>query len=133
MSHCTNFDFQYTDRDLICSAFQALNLKWKDDVVYSYASQADKEAGIVETSWPAIIAEKNGFNYFMKNKGKYYILGIEKHDMSSYDRQIAKEMADEFRNTYIKEVAKIVVEDMNSQGQQAILEEAPGGYEIKFD
>ena len=132
MSHCTKFDFQYTDRKIICRTFQALNLEWEDGVVSTYASSADKKANIVKSYLSAIIAKKNGFSYFMEVRDKYYELVIEKHDMSAYDLQIAQEMAEEFRNTYIKEVAKVVVKKMESQGKQAKLEKTSSGYEIRF-
>ena len=52
--------------------------------------------------------------------------------MTSAEANISRQMAEEFKQTYIKEVAKEVVKQMNAKGETAILEEKPSGYEIRF-
>ena len=133
MSHCTTFDFQYTCRKIICRTFQTLGLDWEDGIVANFSSSYTKALNIGgKNETPAIVAKRNGFQYFMMNMGAYYELLMEKHNMSFADKKLSKQMADEFRRTYIKEVAKEVINQMNNKGENAILEEASLGYEIKF-
>lgn len=133
MSHCTRFDFQYTSRKMICRSFQALGLKYEDGIVTTFSSNLTKQLGIGgKNETPAIIAERDGFHYFMVNKGGYYELLMEKHNITPADMETGKQMADEFKRTYVKEVAMDVVDKLNQQGNPAILNEALSGYEIKF-
>lgn len=90
MSHCTTFEFQYTNRKLIIKSFEQLDLNWKNDIVCSYASAYDKERGIIQSKRPAIVAESNGFNYFMCNEGNYYELSVEKHNMNWKEEAYAR-------------------------------------------
>lgn len=133
MSHCTTFKFQYTSRQIICRAFQALGLNWEDGQVAEFSSIFTKKLGILgENETPAIIAERDGFHYFMMNRGNYYELLMEKHNMTSKEQRISKKLAAEFQTAYIQEVAKDVVKLMNNNGETAILEKTVFGYEIKF-
>ena len=133
MSHCTKFDFQYTSRKIICRTFQTLGLDWNDDIVATYSSTLTKTLGIGgKDKTPAIVAERDGFQYFMMNMGAYYELLMERHNMTSDEANISRQMAEEFKQTYIKEVAKEVVKQMNAKGETAILEQTAKGYEIRF-
>ena len=133
MSHCTKFDFQYTSRKIICRTFDSLGLDWSDNFVATYSSTLAKTLRIGgKDETPAIIAERDGFQYFMMNMGTYYELLMEKHNMTSDEADISKQMANEFKLTYIKEVAKEVVKQMNAKGENAILKEISSGYEIRF-
>lgn len=49
-------------------------------VVYSYDSGYAKSLGIASEERPAIVAESNGFNYFMEDFGNHYELSVEKHN-----------------------------------------------------
>lgn len=132
MSHCTNFKFQYTDRKLITQAFSNLGLECKDSVVYSYDSGYAKSLGIAFEERPAIVAESNGFNYFMEDFGNYYELSIEKHNMSSSEERIATRMGKEFQKQYVKCAAQQVIKQMEQNGHSCLLAENSDGFEIKF-
>lgn len=133
MSHCTKFKFQYTSRKIICRTFQTLGLDWEDGQVAEFSSTFTKKLGIFgENETPAIIAERDGFQYFMMNMGGHYELLMEKHNMTSIEQRQSREMATEFQQTYIQEVAKDVVKQMNNNGETAILEQTTSGYEIRF-
>ena len=132
MSHCTNFKFQYTDRKLITQAFSNLGLECKDSVVYSYDSGYAKSLGIASEERPAIVAESNGFNYFMEDFGNYYELSIEKHNMSSSEERIATRMGKEFQKQYVKCAAQQVIKQMEQNGHSCLLAENSDGFEIKF-
>lgn len=133
MSHCTKFDFQFTSRKCIIRAFESLGLDWQDSFVAWYSSTLTKKLGVFgENKTPAIVAERNGFQYFMLVKDGYFELLMEKHNMNSSEEFVSKQMADEFRQMYIQEVAKDVVKQMNNKGENAVLEKATDGFEIKF-
>lgn len=132
MSHCTNFEFQYTDRKLITQTFCNLELKCEDGIVCSYDSEYDKALGISSEERPAIVAESNGFKYFMEDFGHHYELSIEKHNITSADERIAKQMGKEFQKQYVKCAAQQVMKQMEQNGHSCLLEENYEGFEIKF-
>ncbi len=132
MSHCTSFKFQYTDRKLIAQAFSNLGLECKDSVVYSYDSGYAKSLGIASEERPAIVAESNGFNYFMEDFGNHYELSVEKHNMSLSEERIARRMGKEFQKQYVKCAAQQVIRQMEQNGHSCLLAENSDGFEIKF-
>ena len=132
MSHCTQFEFQYTDKQLIIQAFEKLGLKCKNDKVYSYASSYDKERGIACDERDAIVAQNRGFNYFMENFGNHYELSIEKHNMNQKETHYSVQMGAEFKKQYIKCAAERVIQQMTQNGQNCLMEENSQGFEIKF-
>lgn len=132
MSHCTNFEFQYTDRKLIAQTFENLGLKYKDSVVCSYDSEYAKALGNASEKRPAIIAERKGFNYFMENFGNHYELSVEKHNMSWDEEREAKQIGKEFQKQYVKCAAQQIVKQMEQNGLSCLLEENSEGFEIKF-
>ncbi len=132
MSHCTSFKFQYTDRKLIAQAFSNLGLKYKYSVVYSYDSGYAKSLGIASEERPAIVAESNGFNYFMEDFGNHYELSVEKHNMSLSEERIARRMGKEFQKQYVKCAAQQVIRQMEQNGHSCLLAENSDGFEIKF-
>lgn len=132
MSHCTSFKFQYTDRKLIAQAFSNLGLECKDSVVYSYDSGYAKSLGTASEERPAIVAESNGFNYFMEDFGNHYELSVEKHNMSLSEERIARRMGKEFQKQYVKCAAQQVIRQMEQNGHSCLLAENSDGFEIKF-
>lgn len=132
MSHCTTFEFQYTNRELIIQSFEQLSLEWRDSIVCSYTSSYDKERGIIQREMPAICAEKNGFNYFMCNKGNHYVLSVEKHNMNWKEETYAKQLGIEFQKTYIGKVAENFIEQMAQNGTNCLLDKEDNGYIIRF-
>lgn len=132
MSHCTSFKFQYTDRKLIAQAFSNLGLKYKYSVVYSYDSGYAKSLGIASEERPAIVAESNGFNYFMEDFGNHYELSVEKHNMSLSEERITRRMGKEFQKQYVKCAAQQVIRQMEQNGHSCLLAENSDGFEIKF-
>ena len=132
MSHCTSFKFQYTDRKLITQTFSNLGLRYEDSVVYSYDSGDAKSLGIASEERPAIVAESNGFNYFMEDFGNHYELSVEKHNMSLSEERIARRMGKEIQKQYVKCAAQQVVKQMEQNGHSCLLAENSDGFEIKF-
>lgn len=120
VSHCTKFDFQYTDKELICKVFDKLGLKYKTTVV--------KTLGVKSSA----MAKRDGFNYFMEDFGNHYELSIEKSEMSRAEKKIAKKMEEEYRHEYIKIVAEQAVDYMQTKGQDAKLSQTENGFAINF-
>lgn len=132
MSHCSTFKFQYTNRELITKTFEKLGLDWHDDTVYTYASIYAKEQGIVSKESPAIVAQCNGFNYFMINCDNHYELSIEKHNISYREEYIAQQMGTEFQKKYIEEVALNFIEQMTQNGTNCFLDKGDNDFVIRF-
>mgnify|MGYP000813234499 FL=1 len=104
----------------------------KDSVVYSYDSGYAKSLGIASEEKPAIVAESNGFNYFMEDFGNHYELSVEKHNMSLSEERIARRMGNEFQKQYVKCAAQQVIRQMEQNGHSCLLAENSDGFEIKF-
>lgn len=132
MSHCTTFKFQYTNRKLVAGAFEKLGLECKDGVVCSYASEYDKRMGVVKSKKSAMIASRDGFNYFMEDYGNHYELSIEKPDMTLDEERRASRLGDEFRKSYIEEAALDFINQMNQKGNMCVLDKTDNSYVIKF-
>ncbi|MBE6450109.1 MAG: DUF2997 domain-containing protein [Alphaproteobacteria bacterium] len=133
MSHCTNFDFQYSSRRCIIQTFENMGLIWRDDTVVYYNSGLEKMLGINgHDSAPAIVANKDGFNYFMIDKGNHYELSIEKHNMSVEEEEISKKMANEFKHEYVKTTVEKFKKKLERKGIDCILKDTPKGWEICF-
>ena len=135
MSHCTKFNFQYADKNLICKTFDSLGLRYTNTVV---KTSGDIKWSVDEYSIPggharnALVAKSSGFNYFMEDFGNHYELSIEKHNMGSSDRDRTRLMEDEFRKEYIKLAAGQFVDHMLSNGMNAVLGETDEGFSISF-
>ena len=133
MSHCTSFKFQYVNRKCIIQTFENIGLDWHDDTVVSYNSGIEKMLGInAHDPTPAIIASKDGFNYFMMDKGGYYELSIEKHNMNSDEEHRAKNMAKEFKREYIKTTMDMFKDKLEKKGINCILNNTKKGWKICF-
>ena len=137
MSHCTKFDFQYTDAECIRRTFSKLklnienvrvrtdgNLKWRVDEYPDFRSYVPARS--------ALGAKKDGFNIFMEDMGKYYELSVEKHDMDSVEKQYATALSEQFRKTYLHEVAEVFVSNMTARGTNCMLDESKDGLAVRF-
>lgn len=137
MSHCTKFKFQYTDLNCIEKAFSDLQLSYKWAKVRTYENlkwRADEYPTFRSDSLTrdALVSKRRGFNYFMEKMGNFYELAVEKYDMSAKDIKQAKIYGNEFQKKYIEEVANTVINDMNSNGNNAILDKNQDGFIIRF-
>ena len=132
MSHCTSFDFQYTNRELIIRTFEKLGLKWSNETVFTYASSFAKTMGIASEERPAIIAQCKGFNYFMEDFGNHYELSVEKHNMSWTESNYAKQLGREFQKLYVEETAQQFVNQMTQNGTNCLLDKTDSGCIIRF-
>lgn len=135
MSHYTNFEFQYTDKSIICKVFKNLGLSYKNTIVKTYGNikwSVDEYSISEGTKRNAIMAKRNGFNYFMEYFGNHYELSIEKHNMTSSEKRISKSMAKEFQEMYVKEVANVFVNKMQEKGINAVLDEDSKGFIVRF-
>lgn len=133
MSHCTSFKFQYVNRKCIIQTFKNIGLDWHDGTVVSYNSETEKMLRInAYDPTPAIIASKDDFNYFMKDKGGYYELSIEKHNMNSDEEHRAKNMAKEFKREYIKTTMDMFKDKLEKKGINCILNNTKKGWKICF-
>lgn len=133
MSHCTNFKFQYVDKSLIIKTFECLNLACSEDYVYSFSSGFEKFLGINgKDKTAALVASQDGFHYFMCDRGNFYELIMEKHNMTADDAALARIMANEFQNLYVKNAVQAVMKKFENQGISCCMEESQSGFEIKF-
>lgn len=137
MSHCTKFDFQYTDKDLICEVFNNLGLEFKNTIVKTYGMlkwdvEEHPELSSFSPGRNSIVAKKGKFNYFMENYGDCYKLSVERHNMNLDDIECAKIMEDEYRKEYIKAAAQKMVNKMQIHGHNALLTQTEEELKIMF-
>lgn len=137
MSHCTKFDFQYTDEKCVQKTFENLGLSWQESLVRTSDNlkwRVDEYPSFrtYSPSRSAYVAKKNGFNYFMENVGNHFELSVEKHEMSKGEAYYATQLENEFRRQYIKTVAQLVIEKMENNGNNCLLDETDKGFSIHF-
>lgn len=105
MSHCTKFDFSYTNEEAIVKAFRKMNIDCSTDIVGEYHSDLLKLLGRIgyagHKQYRAIIGKIEGGHLFVcrVEQGKYELF-VEHHKVT--DPQKDKIIADQFRNAYIE-------------------------------
>ena len=137
MSHCTKFDFQYTDERCLRAALTQMglsiqkamirglnNLKWRVDEYPSFHSELQQHS--------ALASKIDGFNIFMENMGKYFELSVEKHNMNAEELHYATSLSNKIRKNYIKEVAQVFVNKMTEKGTNCLLDQTTEGFVIRF-
>ncbi len=137
MSHYTKFDFQYTNSECLFSTCKRLNLKMQEKEIRKYSGMKwliDEYPDYMTSlpSYSVFNCKNKGFNYFLEQVDNHFELSIEKYNMNVSNEIKAQRLALEFQTTYIEEVSKLFVKQMNEKGINAILEKTDEGFSIHF-
>ncbi|PYC36256.1 MULTISPECIES: DUF2997 domain-containing protein [Pseudomonas chlororaphis group] len=139
MSHCTKFDFTYTDEEAITKAFVKLGLTPTTDIVSEFNSDFSKEVigplGYMgDRQFRAICAStEDDFNYFAcKIENNFYKLLIEQSAPLPGDEEIMADLAARFQRAYISVAIDNTISRINASGVPTRLKEAADHFEIEF-
>ncbi|KIH84981.1 DUF2997 domain-containing protein [Pseudomonas batumici] len=139
MSHCTKFEFTYTDEEAIAKAFVKLGLEPTTALVAEFNSDFSKKAlgplGYMgKRQFRAICARaENGFNFFAcKIEDPVYTLLIERESRSPGDEVIMADLASRFQRAYVGVAIDATLRRIEATGIPARLQESADGFEVEF-
>ncbi|MBQ8365594.1 MAG: DUF2997 domain-containing protein [Bacteroidaceae bacterium] len=119
MSHCTKFDFTYSDEGAIVKAFDKLGIKCSTEMVCEFNSNASKmllgNLGYLgNKQFRAITGSLNGYNIFLcKVSEDKYDFFIERHRNFDSESPEVKELAKRFKRAYVEVAVDGVVKKLD--------------------
>lgn len=138
MSHCTKFDFTYSDEEAIVKAFRKMGLQSSNELVATFNSDIAKKVfskfGYMGTmQHRAICACKDGINMFMcKIAENQYELICEHPSITVAIKKRMEELAQEYQQAYVEVAVDMVVKKLENTGTPAKVEKNKGNYAISF-
>lgn len=138
MSHCTKFDFTYSDEDAIVRAFRKMGVQTSTELVAEYNSDFQKKVlshfghmGIRQMR--AICGRKEGINMFMcKVAENQFELLCEHPNITSQIAARMKELGVEFQQAYVEVAVDSVVKKIENTGTPTHVEKQKQQYTINF-
>lgn len=139
MSHCTRFDFNYTDERIIVKAFNKLKISCSTTMVCWYDSDFAKKMlrklGYMGNEQSrAICGWKDEYQFFVcKKKDNLYELFMEKSTVITKQDQIKMQsLADDFRRAYIECAIDRVLRKLENGGMPTRVEKNGDKFVINF-
>lgn len=123
MSHCTKFDFNYTDERIIVKAFNKLQISCATTMVHWYDSDLAKKmlsklGYMGHEQSRAICGCKDEYQFFVcKKKDNLYELYMEKSTTITQEDEVKMDsLAETFRRAYIECAVDKVVRKLENSG-----------------
>lgn len=138
MSHCTKFDFTYTDEEAIILAFRKLNINTSVEVICEFNSDLAKNVlskfgDIGKKQYRAICGKKNGINMFMLQfADNRYELVCEHPNISDSILKKMDVLSLEYKRAYIEVAVDRVAEKLENTGTPTTIDKTKNGYTISF-
>lgn len=138
MSHCTKFEFTYSDEEAIVMAFRKMGLQSSNELVATYNSDIAKKVfsrfGYMGTTQQrAICACKDGINMFMcKIAENQYELICEHPAITATIEKRMEALALEYQQAYVEVAVDMVVKKLENTGTPTRVEKKQGKYSIYF-
>lgn len=138
MSHCTKFDFTYSDEEAIVRAFRKMNIATSNEQINEYSSEFQKKIlgmlghdGVRQMK--AICGQKDGINIFMcKIAENRYELNCEHPSVTEAIKKKMIQIGKEFQQAYVEVAVDMVVKKIENSGTPTQVEKAKGKYIINF-
>lgn len=138
MSHCTKFDFTYSDEESIVRAFRKMNLQTSSELVCEYQSDLHKKVfshfghlGLRQMR--AICACKDEINMFMcKIAENHFELICEHPNVTANIQKRMEALGLEYKQAYIEVAVDSVVKKLENSGTPTKVEKTEGKYNIHF-
>lgn len=138
MSHCTKFDFTYSDEEAIVRAFRKMGVQTSTELVAEFNSDFQKKVlshlghmGLRQMR--AICGRKEGINMFMCKVAENQFELLCEHP--NITPQIAKRMEElgvEFQQAYVEVAVDTVVKRLEDSGTPTRVEKQDQKYTIEF-
>ena len=138
MSHCTKFDFNYTNERAIVKAFHKLNMKCTTGIVCEFNSDFSKQvlgalgfAG--NKQYRSIIGVTGKYQLFVcKVAEDQYELCIERSDVGVNDDVEMKQLADAYKMAYIEVAVDGIVKKLDNSNMPSEVTRQNNGFVINF-
>lgn len=138
MSHCTKFDFTYSDEEAIVKAFRKLGVKTSNELIGFFDSEISKRIfsnlGYMGSAQKkAICGCKDGINMFMcKIAENQYELYCEHPAVTAAIEKRMEELAQEYQQAYVEVAVDMVVRKLENTGTPTKVEKNKNNYTINF-
>ena len=138
MSHCTKFEFKYSNEDAIVKAFRKLNMKCSTELVSEFKSEFSKQilgklGYLGSKQYRAICGSLGHFNIFLcKMAENEYELFIERSNVSVDDNIEMQKLSEDFRNAYIAVAVDNIVKKLDKGNMPSKVENQKDKYIINF-
>lgn len=138
MSHCTKFDFTYSDEEAIVLAFRKLKVNTSTELVCEFNSDLAKKVlskfgHLGKRQYRAICGNKNGINMFMLQLAdNKYELVCEHPNITDAILKQMDVLAHEYKQAYIEVAVDKVVSKLENTGTPTSVDKTSNGYTISF-
>lgn len=139
MSHCTKFDFSYTDEDAIVKAFYKLGIKCSKDLALSFKSDKVKHffgrlGYMGDKQYKSIVGEidSNTEIFVIKTGDAKYELVVEHKMLDGVDVEEDEKIARSFRNAYIEVAIDKVIRKLDLNAIPCEMQKMPNGVLLSF-
>ena len=138
MSHCTKFDFTYSDEEAIVKAFRKIGVQTSTELVATYNSEIAKKIfgrlGYMGTMQQrAICGCKDGINMFMcKIAENRYELYCEHPSITAVIERKMEKLAREYQQAYVEVAVDMVVRKLENTGTPTKVEKVKDKFTISF-
>lgn len=138
MSHCTKFDFTYSDEEAIVRAFRKMGVQTSNELVAEYSNDFQKKIlsklghmGIKQMR--AICGRKNGVNMFMcKIADNQFELLCEHPKITPQIQDKMNKLGVEFQQAYVEVAVDAVVKKIENSGTPAQVIRNEQKYTVNF-
>jgi len=138
MSHCTKFDFKYTNEGAIVKAFKKLNIKCSTELVSEFKSEFSKQVlgklgYLGNKQYRAICGITGKYNLFICRIGENdYELFIERSVFGNSDNEEMKKLSQEFQRAYIEVAIDEIVRKLDKGNMPSKVEFSENKYTVNF-
>ena len=138
MSHCTKFDFTYSDERTIVKAFGKLGVKCSTEMVCEFNSDMSKLIGgklgyLGNKQYRAIVGSINGYNLFLcKIADNQYELFIERPQAFDSESPEVKRISQQFKKAYIEVAVDDVVRKLSKANMPSEVISEESRFVVKF-
>ena len=138
MSHCTKFDFKYTNEGAIVNAFRKLDIKCSTELVSEFKSEFSKQilgklGYLGSKQYRAICGIIGKYNMFLcKIEENDYELFIERSLIGLNDNEEMKELSDDFRRAYIEVAIDEIIKKLDRGNMPSKFESSKNKYTVSF-
>lgn len=138
MSHCTKFDFTYSDEVAIVKAFRKLGIQSSNELICTYNSEIGKKlfskfGHMGSMQQRGFVGCKDGINLFMcKVEEHKYELVLEHPSITPIIEKRMEKLATEYQQAYVEVAVDTVVKKLENTGTPTQVEKQSNKYVIHF-
>lgn len=138
MSHCTKFDFSFTNERAIVKTFHKLNMKCSTGMVSEFNSDLSKHVlgalgHVGNRQFRSIIGLAGKYQLFVcKVADDQYELFIERNDIGVNDDAEMEQIAQQFKMAYIEVAVDSIIKKLDNSNMPSQVKRLDNGFIINF-